>query len=127
MSDWLDKWNGIIYEQGRKITPLLPDELWEKYGIKSWPKFKGACSHHVPDAWADDVRVMIEEIRAKYQDKVVFHQIKEKFCELRVYYGVDENLELSEEEMDAIWHGVDNIITKTTRRLAEKGVYPDDE
>ena len=114
----LSDWNKKIYrnEDGSFVGGgLHAEELWEEFGIKSGPKFERACWSHIPERWAEDVRVFIREVQAELGDRVVFEQIKEKFCDLTVYcrcvddYARKRLLELKQECVE---------------RLINKGVHP---
>lgn len=113
-------WNKIIYknadgswvDDSNKITV---DELWDRWQIKSWPKFKEGCACHVPVKWADDVRVMLDKARDELGDKVEFQQIKEKFCRLTVYYTCKD---------DEASNRMQDLIRNCIEQLQIKKIYP---
>ena len=115
----VDYWNGIIYRnddgkwaEGERLTP---DKLWDEFGIKSGPKFQDACWSDVPVKWTEDVRLFLAQVRKELGDRIEFGQIKEKWCELTVYFTAsdkeagDRLLELKRECVD---------------RLIAKGIHP---
>lgn len=100
--EWVSYWNDVISgvadlrEEGKSDTEihkiflhlyreLNADVLWEEFGIKSWPRFRDACAWSIPNTWSETVREFIVEAKEKYPE-VVLHQIKEKWCQLTVYY-----------------------------------------
>jgi len=113
-------WNKVIYknedgswaDDSNKITV---DELWDKWQIKSWPKFKDGCACHVPSKWADDVRVLLTTARNELGDRVNFSQIKEKFCRLTIYYKCDD---------DEATTRMQELISECIKQLQLKKVYP---
>ena len=122
LMDDVHKWNKIIYKNadgsfidGDKITN---DELWESYRIRSAPKFKSECWSHIPVRWTKDVRIMLDQILSEFENKVEFQQIKEKFCNLTVYYKPCSSLD--EEAKTRI----QEIIKECKERLISKGVHP---
>lgn len=115
---FVSDWNKKIYrdDDGNMMSGgLHAEELWDEFQIKSGPKFSDACWSHIPEKWADDVRLMISEVQDKFGGKVEFRQLKEKFCSLTVYFSA-ENDEIREE--------VNKIISSCIERLQEKGVHP---
>lgn len=115
----LDKWNKKIYknEDGSIVegNKILPKELWEDFQIKSFPLFRNACYFHIPIKWTKDVREMLKKARSELGDKIKFCQIKEKFCDLRVYYDASDN------EADI---KMKELISECRNNLIVKDVHP---
>jgi hypothetical protein len=114
----LEYWNRTIYkdENGKFIEGgIKAKELWNEFSIESYPLFKGACYSHIPEKWAEDVRIMLRQIKLELGDRVQFQQIKEKFCELVVYYKAED---------DKVYERVKSIISECINRLRDKGIYP---
>ena len=116
--DEVYKWNAIIYpsnEKGEDIRHgLSASDWWDRFQIKSYPKFRNVCAYRCPATWIEDVTWMVEETRKRFGDKVEFNQIKEKFCILTVYFSADED---TKEKMY-------ELIAETKARLVAKGVHP---
>lgn len=115
----LHYWNRIIYENedGDWATArdgISAGEFWDKWGIQSWPKFTAAM-FHIPTKWANDVRLMLDQVKSELGDRISFRQIKEKYCELTVYYRSSDN-EASERMRE--------LIKECVERLQLKKVYP---
>ena len=113
----VSEWNKKIYRnedgsfiQGEEITP---NEFWEKYQIRSGPKFN-ACWSHIPIRWTEDVRNMLSKIRKEFGEQVTFDQIKEKWCSLVIYYSAP----------DEIKDKVREIIKECKDNLISKGIHP---
>lgn len=114
----VQEWNKKIYRNeddsfvdGDQITA---DELWDEFQIKSHPKFRGSCYSHIPIRWTEDVRSMLRRIRDEFGDKVEFSQIKEKWCNLTIYYSAP----------DEIKDRVREIIVECKDSLISKGIHP---
>jgi hypothetical protein len=112
-------WNNVIYKeadgtqaQGNEITV---DELWDKFQIKSWPKFKDGCVYNLPSKWSDDIRVMLTKVMAELGSRIGFMQIKEKWCKLTVYYKAAD---------DAAKNRMQELIAECIEQLQIKKVYP---
>jgi hypothetical protein len=114
----VEEWNNRIYRNadGSFVEGgLNAKEFFEEFGIESFPLFRDKCYYHVPERWADDVRIFIKQAQTELGHKFVFTQIKEKFCWLTVYYTpLDESADNSMKE----------LINKCIDRLIEKGVHP---
>lgn len=112
-------WNKVIYKDANgdwaKGNEITVDEFWDKFQIKSWPKFKDGCACHVPVKWADDVRVMLTRARNELGDRIDFRQIKEKWCTLTVYYSAAD--EVAQNRMK-------ELISECVEQLQIKKVYP---
>ena len=114
----IDYWNRKIYRDdvGNFVEGgLKAQQFWDEFKIESGPLFKDQCYSHIPEKWADDVRLFIKQVQSELGSRIIFKQIKEKWCWLTVYYGVtdieaDNRLkELERECMD---------------RLIQKGIHP---
>ena len=119
LQEWNEKLYGTREEKLEQYKKNLPSEggdsnWFNSIGIDSWPNQKNACASHIPAAWKDDVKLMVENIRAKFGDDVKFSQIKEKFVELTVYFDAPEGIK---EE-------VYGEIRACRERLREKEVHP---
>lgn len=114
----INEWNRKIYcdDEGNQLSGGLgADEFWNEFKIESWPKFPGVCAYHIPAKWADDVRDLISTTQKELGDRIRFIQIKEKYCELTIYYkalDVDAQARFKELERDCV------------DRLIAKGVHP---
>lgn len=114
----IDYWNKKIYknEDGTFVDGgLNPKQFWEEFGIKSFPLFKDRCYYHIPQRWADDVKIFVKQVQDELGDRIEFTQIKEKWCELTVYYS-SKDKEAGERLKELKKECVD--------RLIEKGVHP---
>lgn len=116
MWDNIQKWNKIIYRDPNKLRKgsLTSEDLWAKFKIKSGPKFKDECWSEIPGVWADDVSDFIKSVQSEFGNKVRFLQIKEKFCELTVYYSSPDNIKKR----------VHELIEECIEKLIKKGVHP---
>jgi hypothetical protein len=115
----LNKWNNKIYrgEDGKELAGgLQAEEFWNEFQIKSYPKFENACAYHIPAKWADDVRDLITTTRKELGDRIEFEQIKEKWCELVVYYKATD--EVARQRFR-------ELLTDCKDRLKAKGVHPE--
>ena len=86
----INYWNKKIYRNDDDTFVeggLNAKEFWEEFGIKSGPMFKDCCWSHIPARWADDVRIFIKQVQSELGEQVMFKQIKEKWCNLTVYYS----------------------------------------
>jgi len=113
------KWNKIIYGQDSpNEDPILgPEELWDKFKIKSYPKFEYETSYRIPNSWAKDVEDFIYDVQFILGNKIDLSQIKEKFCVLTVYYGADGDWAKIEME---------RLINECIQKLINKGLHPKD-
>jgi len=111
-------WNAKIYRNadGSFIKGGLDSEsLWDKFGIKSGPKFREACWSHIPPTWSDEVGEFITQVQTELGDLIAFKQIKEKFCMLTVYFSTkDEDARKRVYELQA----------ECVAKLIKKGVHP---
>jgi len=114
----VDEWNKKIYknEDGSFVEGgLNAKHFFEEFGIESFPMFRDKCYYHIPERWADDVRIFLKQAQSELKDKIVFQQIKEKWCWFTVYYTfVDE---LANNRMK-------ELINECIDRLIAKGVHP---
>jgi len=112
-------WNKVIYKNDddswAKDNEITVDELWDKFQVKSWPKFKDGCACHVPSKWSDDVRIMLTKARSELGDRIDFRQIKEKYCTLTIYYNAAD---------DAAQNRMRELIAECVEQLQIKKVYP---
>jgi len=114
----LNEWNKKVYcdDEGKPLDGGLgAEEFWNEFQIKSYPKFDNACAYHIPAKWADDVRDLLTTVRKELGDRIKFSQIKEKYCELTIYYKADDldaQMRFKELETDCI------------DRLIAKGIHP---
>ena len=121
---WVSHWNTIIYprgDDGRHIEytdKITNDELWEKFGIKSWPKFKDACASHVPPTWSGEIRELLTKAQDELGDRISYAQIKEKWCRLTIYYKSND---------DEAQARMRELISECREELIEKGVHPPNE
>lgn len=118
MSFCVDEWNKKIYKNEDDSFVgggLGAKEFFEEFGIKSGPLFEDKCWSHIPERWADDVRLFIKQVQSELKDQVEFGQIKEKWCRLTVYYCAEnENANKRVKE----------LINECIDRLIAKGVHP---
>lgn len=117
----IGEWNKKIYKNadgsfvdGDKITA---NELWDLFGIKSSPKFRGACYSHIPIRWTEDVKNMLYRVSNELKGKIEITQIKEKWCYLTVYYK-------SLDSGKAVKNCIQEIIRECKKNLVSKGVHP---
>jgi len=114
----VNEWNKKIYknEDGSFVEGgMHAKEFFEEFGIESFPLFKDKCYSHIPARWADDVKIFLKQVQAELKDRVVFQQIKEKWCWFTVYYTfVDEESNKRMRE----------LINECIDRLIVKGVHP---
>lgn len=113
----INEWNKNIYKNNDgslfKGEELTPNDLWDKFKIKSHPKFKGSCYSHIPQRWTNDVSEMLKKIM-ELNKPVEIIQIKEKWCRLTVYYKAPD--EIKEE--------VNKIIVNCIETLVSNGLHP---
>lgn len=117
-SDDLMDWNAKLYrDQHPGLTGEYgADWFWNELEIKSAPKFKDCCWHHIPKCWADEVKAMVVELREKFPS-IEFTQIKEKFCDLTVYWSI--------EDYDSdVSNKVRQVIKKYKNKLRDEGLHP---
>lgn len=92
---YVHEWNKKIYrnedDSFYREGELNAEEFWNEFQIKSGPKFREACWSHIPARWADDVRTLLKKVQDELGDKVSFTQIKEKFCQLTIYYSCEDD------------------------------------
>jgi len=113
----IHEWNRKIYRPNGEFEKktLSAEDLWDKFKIKSGPKFMDACWSDVPNVWVDDVSDFILKVQEELKDKIEFTQIKEKFCQLTVYFtSADENTRKRMNE----------LIEECIGKLIKKGVHP---
>lgn len=117
--EWVDDWNNKIY-RNPDGTPVVGgisgSDFWNEFGIESWPVNKRACASHIPERWADDVEKFIVQVQTELEGRIEFHQIKEKFCRLTVYFGYDND----EDAKNRMYE----LINECIERLISKGVHP---
>lgn len=113
------RWNKIIYGNKSKDNNALgADEFWKEFKIKSYPKFSGYSYYHIPGVWADEVKEFIWKVQKELGDNINFIQIKEKFCQLVVYFNTPNK----------DWERrVRKLQDECVEKLIEKGVYPPKE
>lgn len=115
----IDEWNRKIYknEDGSSVGDgLNAKEFYEEFGIESAPLFRDRCYFHIPERWAEDVRVFIHQVQSELGNRIDFTQIKEKWCILTVYY------DFADEEADK---RLKELQKECVGRLAAKGVHPE--
>ena len=116
---YVHKWNEIIYKDANGAfvegERLDTEALWNDYKIKSWPKFKDACSYCIPIKWVSEIRILIEAIQTELGDKFKFSQIKEKWCNLTIYFDRtdDKSTDIAEK-----------LIAKCKNNLIAQGIHP---
>lgn len=119
--EWVNKWNRKIYwnEDGTRASEsghgIGPEEFWDEFKIKSWPKFRDSCAFYVPTKWADDVREFIVKVQNELGDRITFRQIKEKWCRLTVYFRATD---------DEAGTRMYELIQECINNLIEKGIHP---
>lgn len=104
----LGLWNSFYRDEGEHGA----DWFWENFQIKSAPLYKEACWSHIPKVWADDVAELLHTLQDKFD--ISFVQIKEKFCELIVYYDAPQ--EQKEE--------ISKLIKATKENMRNKAIHP---
>ena len=112
-------WNSKLYPRNEETGAFLAENLganffWDNFGIKSAPKFRDECYSHIPSLWKDDVSLLIKSLQEKYDNKIDFIQIKEKFAYLTVYYDSSEK-----DKKD-----IDNRVEECRNILRSKGLHP---
>lgn len=115
-------WNDIVYKTKsgdffKSPSPLLPEELHSEFGIACHPIVKGASYSHIPDKWAEDVRIMLVKLRNEFDGLITITQVKEKYCELVVYWDTNPGCIVDKKAVKKIIN--DCIIT-----LKSKKIYP---
>lgn len=104
----LSLWNSFYSDSGEYGA----DWFWENFNIKSAPRFDDKCWSHIPKVWADDVTELLHSLQSNFD--ITFVQIKEKFCELVVYYQAPEN---QREE-------INKLIKETKDKMCKKAIHP---
>jgi hypothetical protein len=113
----LNYWNEKIYKNpdgSWVIGGMYAKEFFAEFGIESYPLFENKCYYHIPETWAEDIRIFLKSTK-DLGDRIEFKQIKEKFCELTVYYSAKD------EEARAT---INKLVGECINRLIAKGVYP---
>lgn len=116
----LHAWNAKLYPRNdtdgtRTDHPVSDKYFWSEFKIKSGPLFREAAWSHLPGCWSEDVTALIHQIQAKYGDTVRFAQIKEKFCDLTIYFQAGS----PEETAD-----INDMIKQCRDTLRSKGLIP---
>jgi hypothetical protein len=120
----VNEWNKKIYRnadgsfvKGDKITTT---ELWESFKIKSAPKFRDACWSEIPVRWTKNVRIMLGKISEEFGDTVTIEQIKEKWCNLTVYFHLCSSID----DKDKATKRIQELIKECKENLIYEGVHP---
>lgn len=108
---YLDEWNRKLYGE----SGWGAEEFWLELQLKSWPKFENECAYHIPAAWTEDVTVLVKTIQQELGDRITFQQIKEKYCDLVVYFS-SKDTEAGDRARELIRECIANLINK--------GVHP---
>jgi len=104
----LGLWNSFYSESGEYGA----DWFWKNFGIKSSPLYKDECWSHIPKVWAEDVSKLLHTLQSSFD--INFIQIKEKFCELVIYYSAPEYQR----------EKINNLIKETKEKMCEKAIHP---
>jgi len=117
-SGW-DKYNDVVYkcEDSLNGTPISEEEF-ESLGVDS------RYSNHVPASWADEVRELLTKWQANSLSQYLnIVQVKEKFCELTIYYDKVTGGEVA--DMPNVAEAAfSELESETIQKLIAKGVYP---
>ena len=112
----LSKWNRKLYGNwDTEVQREVDHSFWKEFGIATAPGDTSACWSHIPVVWEEDVRIMLKTIRDEFGKSVVFHQIKEKFCMLAVYFDADD---------DKARARIEEIVEQCRSRLIAKDLHP---
>jgi len=133
MNRWLDKANKIVYDCDSRLRgkPLSPEEFSEEFNIPCWPYDRKGFGSHIPDSWADEIRIFLKDFEEQVGDFFVIDQIKEKYCSLVIYTRTVYDYSMEEDEdINILWNEKSDIIEKLKKgvvdKLKAKGVYPTD-
>ena len=111
-------WNKKLYQypDDKEVEKSMgADEFWDKFNIKSSPKFRDACWYYVPGVWADDVCEFISAVQEELGDRIEFVQIKEKFCCFNAYVKSKD---------EGATKRFDELKKECVDKLIAKGVHP---
>ncbi len=104
----LGLWNSFYRDDGEHGA----DWFWESFQIKSAPLYEDECWSHIPKVWANDVSELLHTLQSKFN--ISFVQIKEKFCELIIYYNAPE---FQKKE-------IDKLIKDAKDKMRAKAIHP---
>lgn len=114
----VNEWNKKIYKNDDDTFVeggMHAKEFYDEFGIESFPLFRDKCYYHVPQKWADDVRIFLKQVKDELGQRIKFQQIKEKWCHFTVYYQAAD---------DDARKRIEELQKECISRLIEKGIHP---